>query len=130
MGIVVGVDGSAASVVALRWAVVEAALRQTEVTACHAWHAPFAGGGGAPPDDLSLETAGRRALDSVVAEVEAAALPKPVERLLVRGVPASALLDLARKADLLVVGARDGALGSVSRQVLAHAPCPVVVVPA
>jgi nucleotide-binding universal stress UspA family protein len=50
------------------------------------------------------------------------------------GRPAHSLLDRAAGATLLVVGTRGlgrvaGALlGSVSRQVLQHAPCPVVVV--
>jgi nucleotide-binding universal stress UspA family protein len=48
---------------------------------------------------------------------------------------AKALLDAASEADMLVVGSRGRGgfqgllLGSVSQQVLNHAPCPVVVVP-
>lgn len=120
--IVVGVGRGAGSVAALRWALVEAAFRGTAVEAVHAWHAPQPAGG-IPPDLVTLESAARRALDAAVG---AAAPDADVTRLLVRGVPASALLDAARHADLLVLG---GA-GEVARQVLAHAPCPVVVVPA
>jgi nucleotide-binding universal stress UspA family protein len=123
VSIVVGVDGSAASGAALRWALDEASLRETNVGAVHAWHAAHAGGG-APPDDIGLESVARRALDAVVDADDGG---KDVSRLLVRGVPASALLDAARLADLLVLG---GATGAVARHVLAHAPCPVVVVPA
>ena len=59
----------------------------------------------------------------------------PVTAMLVEGAPASVLCAAGQDADLLVVGARGrsrvGALllGSVSRQVVAHAPCPVLVVP-
>ena len=59
----------------------------------------------------------------------------PVTAMLVEGAPASVLCAAGQGADLLVVGARGrsrvGALllGSVSRQVVAHAPCPVLVVP-
>jgi nucleotide-binding universal stress UspA family protein len=53
----------------------------------------------------------------------------------IEGNPARALLVASEDADLLVVGSRGhgafvGAfLGSVSHQVVAHARCPVVVVP-
>ena len=123
MGIVVGVDGSGASAAALRWAVGEAALRGIDVSACLAWHATYSGSG-PPPDEAAYEAAARKALDVVVDQVGA-----PVERVVVRGVPASVLIDACRDADLLVIGSHDGHLGAVARQVLAHAPCPVVVVP-
>ncbi|WP_342451780.1 universal stress protein [Arthrobacter sp. H16F315] len=47
---------------------------------------------------------------------------------------ASALLDAAKAADLVVVGARGHGgfpglhLGSVATQIINHAPCPVLVV--
>ncbi len=58
-----------------------------------------------------------------------------VERLLLEGRPASAIVDLARewKADLIVLGSRGHGtiesmlLGSVSREVVDHAPCPVLI---
>jgi nucleotide-binding universal stress UspA family protein len=59
----------------------------------------------------------------------------PVTARLLEGAPASVVCAAGQGADLLVVGARGrsrvGALllGSVSRQVVAHAPCPVLVVP-
>jgi nucleotide-binding universal stress UspA family protein len=129
--IVVGVDGSATATAALRWAVHEARLRDATVEAWHAWHVPFAPGSGMPPDEHAVEQAARRTLDDAVA-----AAGGEIERFVVRGVAASALLDAARDADLLVVGAHGAEghegvlLGSVSQQVVAHAPCPVVVVPA
>jgi nucleotide-binding universal stress UspA family protein len=137
--IVVGVDGSPASTAALRWAVDEARLRGATVEAWHAWHAGFAADPFAPGiavDERALEASARAALDAVVDEVDASDLKEPVERVLVRAVAASALLDAARRADLLVVGARGTGgfagllLGSVSQHVIAHADCPVVVIPA
>ena len=122
--IVVGVDGSAASLAALRWAVEEAALRDVSVEACHAWHVAYTGDG-APPDPVAVEAAARRVLAAAVGAVEAERLPKPVVRTLIRGVAASALLDAGRGAALLVLG---GANGAVARHVLAYAPCPVVIV--
>lgn len=123
MDIVVGVDGSAASAAALRWAVAEAALRGVHVQAWHAWHVAY-DGTGVPPDDLAAESDAREALDRVVDAVDTRGTK--VERVLVRGVAASALIDAGRRAAMVVVGGR---LGGVAAQVLAHAPCPVVVVP-
>jgi nucleotide-binding universal stress UspA family protein len=128
--IIVGVDGSPTSSAALRWAVAYAASSGAAVEAWHAWHVAYRGDGGPPPDELAAESAARTALESAVA---AAALDVPIRQVLVRAVPASALLDAARNADLLVVGASATArprLGAVSAQVVAAAGCPVVVVPA
>ena len=58
-----------------------------------------------------------------------------LERLVVGGAPAGALLAAAEGADLLVVGARGAGgfkgllLGSISHYVANHARCPVVVIP-
>ena len=58
-----------------------------------------------------------------------------IERTLVMGTAAGAVLEAADEADLIVIGSRQqGAagslfLGSVSLQVTHHAECPVVVVP-
>jgi nucleotide-binding universal stress UspA family protein len=68
----------------------------------------------------------------------AALLAKPgriIETQFVRGRPASAIVDLARdmRADLIVLGSRglgrlrSMLLGSVSAEVVDHAPCPVLV---
>ena len=59
----------------------------------------------------------------------------PIERTLVMGSAARAVLEAAGGADLIVVGSRQQSiagclfLGSVSLQVTHHADCPVVVVP-
>lgn len=56
-----------------------------------------------------------------------------VEPVAVEAPPASALLDAAGDADLVVVGSRGLGgfksllLGSVSHQIVQHAPCPVVI---
>ena len=60
--------------------------------------------------------------------------PPAVELISAALTPAPALLESAKGADLLVVGARGRGsfrwllLGSVSQQCVHHAPCPVVVV--
>ena len=137
--IVVGVDGSRGARAALRFAVAEAELRQACVRAVMAWHLPYYGGMAGMPlplDPEGIEDAFRSDLDALVDEADASSLPAPVERVLVQGTPAAVLLDHAADASLLVVGSRGRGgfvgllLGSVSQQVAAHAPCPVVIVPA
>lgn len=84
-------------------------------------------------DDFGPQAWSRAALDAAVAAVSADEVP--VEGRLVQGHPASVLIDASAHADLLVVGSRGhggfvGALlGSVSHRCVAHAACPVVVVP-
>lgn len=141
--IVVGIDGSAGSVAALHWAAGEARLRGVDVLAVMAWQQPAVYG--APSVmalgmDPAIDT--QRAL-AEAAEAEVSRLGKQVgkERDVtivcqgIEGHPAQALVRAAEGAVALVVGTRGhggfvGALlGSVSQHVVAHATCPVVVVP-
>jgi nucleotide-binding universal stress UspA family protein len=136
--IVVGVDGSEHARRALRWALDEARLRHATVEAVHAWRWTPAGDlGGLALPVTALEgveaAAARETLDDALAAEPAGDVP--LERRLVSGAAAHALLDAAKGADLLVVGSRGHGgftgllLGSVSQQVSHHAPCPVVIVP-
>lgn len=137
-GIVVGVDGSEGSRKALEWAVAEAKLRGSEVRACYVldrryvepeWASLMA----PPVEELRKEAAAR--LAKIVEDVvDAEGIRQEV--LVPEGQgSAKTLLDAAVDADLLVVGSRGHGgfqgllLGSVSQQVLHHAPCAVVVVP-
>ena len=134
--IVVGIDGSAASVAALRWAAAEARVRHATLVVAHAWElppmavAPFA----ASIDPVEVEAAAARVVDDALEHEDLEGVG--VERAVVGGPAVMSLLELAREATLLVVGARGSGgfagllLGSVSEQVVRHAPCPVVVVPA
>jgi nucleotide-binding universal stress UspA family protein len=135
--IVAGIDGSETSDRALRWALDDARARGGIVTAVHAWHVPFSMSLTAGTRDLSaFEDAAGRLLDQVVDATAAEYRDVTVERVLVGGSPADALLGAARDAALVVVGGRGVGgfrgllLGSVSQQLAHHAPCPVVVVPA
>ena len=139
--VVVGVDGSDNSRRAFAWALEEAELRKASVDVVHAWDAPFIVGFG----DLSggaVELGGSRyeeqatlLLDEVIATATTKDLLTPINAITVHGSAAWALLETAKGADLIVVGSRgrggfkDLLLGSVSQQVVQHAPCPVVVVP-
>lgn len=146
--IVVGVDGSAGSQAALRWAVGDLARRGGgRLHVVHAWEYPIAAmapspvGTVVPPTD-EMRAAAEEALDSILRDAglgEGADLPEGVEVVpIVReGPPAGVLLDLSREvdADLVVVGARGRGgfvgllLGSVATQVVNHARVPTVVVP-
>jgi len=136
--IVVGVDGSETSQHALRWALQEGRLRQAAVQVVHAWQYPYLGGypmTGVTFDPARFEEGGRQVLDSVLEAADTSDLPAPLERVLVCGSGATAILDTAKGADLVVVGSRGLGglagllLGSVSHQVTHHAAFPVVVVP-
>jgi nucleotide-binding universal stress UspA family protein len=136
--IVVGVDGSPPSVEALGWAVRQAELTGGAVDAVIAWQFPFAAGGlgWAPaggPDYTDYAGLAARSLRACVAAVS----PPPgvqVRELVLAGNPGQVLLDLAKDADLLVVGHRghggftQALIGSVSARCAHHATCPVVVI--
>jgi nucleotide-binding universal stress UspA family protein len=135
--VVVGVDGSAASAAALRWAVEEARRRDARLVALHAWHhAPFDGGTGHDPATGAEVGAARagRLLDAALAAEDTEGVD--VRCVVTRSGAAAALLDAAADAAVLVVGARGAGgfaglrLGSVGQHTARHARCPTVVVPA
>ena len=133
--IVVGVDGSQPSRLALRWAVRQAELTGSTVDAIHAWDMPIAYSMGsvvADPDEL--EKAAEQVLADTVLEEVGAHPAVPVRGRVAMGNTAAVLIRAASGANLLVVGSRGhggfvGALlGSVSQHCVHHATCPVVVV--
>ena len=84
-----------------------------------------------------IENAERLAEDLVRGELDEVAAETAgldIERTVVEGSAATALLEAAQGADLLVVGSRGRGgfagllLGSVSQQCAHHASCPVVIV--
>ena len=133
-GIVVGVDESPNAAQALRWAVEEGAIRDEPVTAVMAWGyiAQHNAEPNQPFNPEYHEADPRAALTELVRR--AVGPESGVTRELVCDLAPRALLEAAKGATLLVVGARgvggfEGLLlGSVSRQVLHHATCPVAVV--
>jgi nucleotide-binding universal stress UspA family protein len=133
--IVVGVDGSETARTALAWALDEARIRNATVEVVHGWHLPYLKG--YPYEDLHPGKFEREAgllLDRMIGGADTAGVPA-VERIIVCDAAARALLDMAKGADLLIVGSRGLGgftgllLGSVSQQVVHHAPCPVAVIP-
>ncbi|HVF32604.1 MAG TPA: universal stress protein [Acidimicrobiales bacterium] len=133
--IVVGVDGSDVSRAALAFALDEARLRGARLDVVVAWHEPYSAAAIAPiaTDPAVFSDAATRTLEDALASSDLTGVE--IGRRVERGGPAEALLRAAEGADLLVVGSRGHGgftgllLGSVSQQVVHHAPCPVVVVP-
>lgn len=133
--IVVGVDGSPSSLQALRWAATQAERTGARLRAVTVWHMPTTYGWIPPVADFDWPGNARTTLEEAVKEALDPEQQARVERDVVEGHPASALARAAQGADLLVVGSRgregfEGMLlGSVATHVLAHATCPVLVVP-
>jgi nucleotide-binding universal stress UspA family protein len=141
-GIIVGVDGSEHSRQALEWAIREAGLRGAALTVLAVHQVAGNHWTGNPelyPADLPATEAVRRAAEDVVQKaLSQAGEPGPASVTVraVSGMPAKELVSASSGADLVVVGSRGGGgfarlmLGSVSSQVVSHAACPVVVLPA
>jgi nucleotide-binding universal stress UspA family protein len=136
--VVVGIDGSATSRRALRWARDEAAAREATLGVVHAWHIPAAAVspyGWVAVESAPFSEAAQELLTTAVREEVGERAVAPVAPEVVEGPAAPVLLDAAVDADLVVVGSRGHGgftgmlLGSVAQQVARHAPCPVVVVP-
>lgn len=130
-GIVVGVDGSAASAEAVRWAAEDAVLRGLKITLLQTISSPF----GRPPSD-EMRRKADQIIDGVAAMVAdvVGGNALVVSRELLTGHPVDVLVEQSKHADLVVVGFRGHGLfgqrllGPVSEGVLYHAHCPVAVV--
>jgi nucleotide-binding universal stress UspA family protein len=134
--VVVGIDGSDESMNALQFAATEARLRQVPLRVVHGFTIPAAvtwtGGPVVGPEPF--EHIARHLVDDTLTAVGSDLEGIDVERVVEIGGAVSVLLNHASTDDLIVVGSRGRGgfkgllLGSVSQQVVVHAPCPVVVV--
>ncbi len=134
---VLGLDGSAGSTAALRWA-----LRHTDIfgdvkpvmTWLLPWWASGAGSPGAytPPPTVELQLQAEDQLANQLASFES---PSLLPAVVIHGRPGPTLVEVSGNASLLVVGTRgrgalaDTILGSVSTHVASHATCPVAIIP-
>lgn len=134
--VVVGVDGGSDSLRALKWAADHSSEVNAPLIALTAFQVPMIAGPYAMAgweDPASLEKSARDMLDGAVEEVLGEAAD--VEKHVLRGHPAEAIVTASRDARLVVVGSRGRGgfkgllLGSVSQHVVPHSRCPVVVLP-
>jgi nucleotide-binding universal stress UspA family protein len=131
--IVVGVDGSPASLGALTWAVQQASLTDAVVEAVTAWQVP-ATYGGFPVDVGTDWRANAQTIQDIAVKEALGEEATALVRRVTEGHSVRVLLDAADGAELLVVGSRGHGgftgmlLGSVSERVVVHAPCAVVVI--
>jgi nucleotide-binding universal stress UspA family protein len=129
--IVVGIDGSDAAINAAKWAVAEAASRDIPLRLIHAIperpHAP------AGEDSLDIEY-GESALRTVTAALHAMAQQVKIDVDIVRGSPASALIDESRYAAMICVGSvgigriARKILGSTADAIAQKAHCPAAII--
>jgi len=146
--ILVGIDGSVGSAVALRWAIDLARAVDAEIVAVHAFEVPtpvIAPETGVPVglgvDEVEVERTLRETAEQAFVTDWSASLEEagvPYRRLLEEGAPGEVLLEVAERErpGLLVTGRRGrGALaallaGSLSEHLVHHSRIPVAVVPA
>jgi nucleotide-binding universal stress UspA family protein len=143
-GIVVGIDGSADSEAALRWAVGDAMLRHQQLTLVLVVSPLITGYSGigmstpVMPRDLTewQEVRARRALDEAAQTARSIAGDSKLQMHteIPFGAVVPTLVELSTRADMMVLGTRGmGAfdrllLGSVSTALVHHAHCPVALI--
>ncbi len=128
--VVVGIDGSSESGIALEWAAAEADRRDLPLRILHCVEA-----GERPGHSERLLAQEARSLLDEAHERMTGEYPRlKVAGTLSHDSPVEAVLSAARTAGLVVLGTRGRGgfkallLGSVSLRVAAHTPCPLVVV--
>ncbi len=133
--IVVGVDGSEASIAALRWAANQAGRTGSPLVAVATWEFPKNYGEPvAWPGSADFEEDARKVLHESIDKALGESDAEGVISSVLQGPPIAVLEELSRSASLVVVGSRGHGelsgmlLGSVSEYLATHAHCPVVIV--
>ncbi|MHA7142130.1 MULTISPECIES: universal stress protein [unclassified Arthrobacter] len=132
--VVVGVDGSEPSILALRLAAKLAPALGAEVHAVACWDYPRMYEEYLLPDMTIFGKGAQKRLDEAIHEAFGDETPPGFTSTIIRGHPSTVLVEAAARAQMLVVGRRGHGglrglhLGSVSNACVARAVCPVVVV--
>ena len=139
--ILVGVDGSAAALGAVRWAALDAALRKVPLTLVHVVDAPVPGW--FPATALAdvgqwQEKRSREFIKSAIRVAEESTGergPVQVDSKVLHSAAVPTLVALSKEVEMVVVGHRGHGgvsarsfLGSVSSGLVYHAHCPVAVI--
>lgn len=136
--IVVGVDGSAASRVAVDWAARSAALRRAPLKLVNVLTPPvvmtFPEVPMPPGYAQWQQEEGAKVLDAARATATEAAAGVEISTEIIAGPSVPSLVEESKNASLIVVGCRGrgalarGVLGSVSTGLMHHALCPVAII--
>jgi nucleotide-binding universal stress UspA family protein len=132
--IVVGIDGSEASIEALRQAQKLALALGWEVDAIAYWEYPQMYAGYVAMGIEGFEERAGQILNEALEKAFGPVLPGNITATLVRGYARPSLIEASQHASMVVVGRRGHGgfagllLGSVSSALVAHAHCPVLVV--
>jgi nucleotide-binding universal stress UspA family protein len=133
--VVVGVCGTGASHVALRWAAVEARLRAADLVVVHAWQLHPAAMKDVLRPGRVIPAQQPAALERLRGWVDTVLGTAEVKLHALHGGPLDRLLEVSDEADLIVLGRSThpgiGRVlhGAVSDDLSGLAPCPVAVIP-
>ncbi len=139
LGVVVGVDGSPSSTMAVRWAARKASMRNVGLTVVHVSEPPAVWPAAPIPAVIYQrhdEEVRKLVADAIkIAEDSVQNGNRPeIDSELLRAAPVPTLIDLSKEAHMMVVGCRGQdalqrtLLGSVSTGLIHHAHCPVAVI--
>ena len=136
--VLVGVDGSAESGAALKYAVAEANRRGARLRVVSTYFPEYSVHGRTQPvtaSESAIEVDLEKETRRMVEDALAGEVPQPpVEIVVAAGPAAGVLIDRSAEVDVLVLGHRGRGgfssmlLGSVGLQCVLHARCPVIVV--
>jgi nucleotide-binding universal stress UspA family protein len=126
--VVVGVDGSAESLAALRWAAEYCERFGGQLGIVMAWHVPTEHASAvAALQEVDLELAAGDIIKDALHHVEAVHQGLEITQSMLTGSPGKVLVENSADAALLVVGTKR-TLGTVSSYCAHYASCPIVIV--